>query len=657
MRRNVRGILTIGVTGTKGKTSTTEFVAQLLEAQGLRTAVSTTESARIGTRYYEGFWSVPELHHFVALSKRASVDCLVIELCSSALRWELHTAFSLDVAILTNIGTDHIRDHGNRRNYIATKRKMFRDLAEAPGRPRPIAVLNADDRSAPSFRRGLRPEVTPVSYGVLPQRRGAGNRLRLTARDVVEHAGGTHFVIDGFTHGPLVCKTRLHGTFNVSNVLAAIACAASLGHDPRALVRQAASLVPPPGRFDVLSHPSSSQPGVVVDYAHTPESLESALRAARSLTAQGRLHVVFGCGGDAYKAKRPMMGAIAARLADDIVITSDNPRHENPTAIARNVLAGVPRPIRDVASVDLDRRSAIEGAIHAAANGDLVLIAGKGNERTQEIEGRIIPFSDARIARRALDARLRHDADDARPLTAAAAIVLDQNGAPRFAQHAEMPRAPASLVKLMTLYLAFEALARGRVAPDTAVTVSRYAAMTPHPRLPLRAGDRIRFRTLLQAVALRSSNAAATAVAEVIAGDEATFVSHMNAAAATLGLTATRFATSHGLPHRHQMTTALDMARLLRHLSREHSTAVALLRETELRFRGVRYDRRIPLLRRRSILALKTGFTWEAGYNLALASREQGVECYIVVLGAPSRARSFADGQKLLAISAPSIGA
>jgi UDP-N-acetylmuramoyl-L-alanyl-D-glutamate--2,6-diaminopimelate ligase len=645
MRHRLDGILTIGVTGTKGKTSTAEFVAQLLEAQGLLVALSTTESARIGSRYYEGFWSVPELHRFVGLATRAGVDCVVIELCSSALRWDLHTAFSLDVAILTNIGTDHIRDHGNRSNYIATKQKMFRDLAQSPGRSRPVAILNADDPCAASFRRCLRPEVAPLTYGVKARRRAASPQ-HLIARNIASHADGTRFTVDGFTDGPMTCETRLYGTFNVANVLAAITCTAALGYTPRSIVRSATSLVPPPGRFDIVATPTRTQPGVVVDYAHTPESLESALRAARLVTTRGRVHVVFGCGGDAYKAKRPMMGAIASRLADRVVITNDNPRREDPAAIVRDVLAGVPRSARAATSVELDRRLAIEAAIRTAADGDVVLIAGKGNERTQEVGDRSVAFSDGRVARRALDVRLRHGSDDA--LTAAAAIVLDRYGAPVFGHHAEMLRAPASLVKLMTLYLAFEALARGRVTPDTTVTLSAYAAMTPHPRLRLRAGERLRLATLLQAIGLRSSNVAATAVAELIAGDEATFVDEMNARAAALGLTSTRFATSHGLPHRHQQTTALDMARLLRHLCRKHPAAIALLGRPAFRFRGACYPRRIALLAGRDILGVKTGFTWEAGYNLAVAARSRGAERFVVVLGATSRARSFTDVRTLL---------
>jgi UDP-N-acetylmuramyl-tripeptide synthetase len=648
MRRNLAGMLTVGVTGTKGKTSTTEFVAQLLEAQGLVVAVSTTESARIGPRYYEGFWSVPELERFVRLARQAAVDCVVVELCSSGLRWDLHTAFALDVAILTNIGTDHIRDHGNRRNYVATKQKMFRGLGAAPGRRGPIAILNADDPAVGAFRACLEPEVVRVLYGTRGLTRVASGHRRLIARGIAGVADGTRFTIHGLAPGPLDCETGLRGAFNVSNVLAAIACATSLGFDPRAVVRAASLLIPPPGRFDILTPPSDSHPGVVVDYAHTPESLAAAMQAARGLSPLGRLHLVFGCGGDAYKGKRPLMGALAARLADDVVVTSDNPRRESPAAIARGIIAGIPRAARRSIRIDLDRRSAIDHAIGTASGGDIVLIAGKGNERTQDIGGRARPFSDVRVASRALDARLRRDGAPALRLDAPAAVVLDAEGLPRFAQHAERPRAPASLVKLMTLYLAFEALARGRVTPDATVDISASAATTPHPRLRLRAGDRVRVRSLLQAVAIRSSNAAATALAEAIAGNESTFVARMNETAEILGLDATRFANAHGLPHRHQRSTALDLARLLQRLCRDHHEARALLGRQVFAFRGARYVRTATLPRRRGVLALKTGFTWEAGYNLAIAWQAPGVDRQVVVLGASSRARSFADARRLL---------
>ena len=201
----------------------------------------------------------------------------------------------------------------------------------------------------------------------------------------------------------------------------------------------------------------------------------------------------------------------------------------------------------------------------------------------------------------------------------------------------------------MTLYLAYEDVAAGRVNLDEGLTISRYAALTPHPRLPLHEGDTIPLQGVLRAVAIRSSNAAATALAEHLAGDEAAFVDRMNRTALALGLAATRFATAHGLPHRHQRTTARDVARLLDRLLADHPTSVTALGARDFTFRGRAYTRQIPLFKSPGgILALKTGFTDEAGYNLAAAARARGGRVLVVVLGARTRASSFADARTLL---------
>ncbi|MFN7978368.1 MAG: UDP-N-acetylmuramyl-tripeptide synthetase [Vicinamibacterales bacterium] len=653
MRRRLAGMLVIGVTGTKGKTSTTEFIAQLLDARGLRTAVSTTESARIGSRYYEGFWSVPELDRFVALATRAGVDAVVIELCSSALRWDLHTAFNLDVAVLTNIGTDHIPSHGNRRGYMATKQRMFRDLGTGTMRTPPLAVLNEDDASCAAFAACLPSGVELVTYGVerRPPASGRVRARRLHARHIADGRGGVSFVVEGDARPSRRCRTALHGRFNVANVLAAIGCVHALGHDWSAVVADAARLVPPPGRFHIVGAPTRTAPGVVVDYAHTPESLEAAIEAAAAIARTGRVHVAFGCGGDTYKAKRPQMGRIAAAGASRVVITSDNPRFEAPDAIVRDILRGVPRDARGRVSIELDRARAIDDVVAAASPGDCVLVAGKGAERTQEVAGRVIPFSDLRLAQRALDARLGLYAPDGPRLSSIAAVVADVGAAtPRYARHADLQRAPASLAKLMTLYLAAEAASRGDSTLATRVAISRYAATTPHARLRGAAGDRVPVRTLLLALGVHSSNLAATALAEHVAGNEAAFITRMNDTAARLGLRHTRFATPHGLPHPHQHTTAADMARLLQALLRDHPAAVECLRVPSFTYRGAPVRASVP---RRAVpgqvLAIKTGFTWESGDNLAVATRVGGRLRTVVVLGAPSRAAALADVRLLLA--------
>ena len=405
MRRDLAGVRTIGVTGTKGKTSTTAFIAQLMEAGGLRTAVSTTESARIGTRSGEACEHLADFCAFVARCRRARIECLVVELCSSALRWNVHRGLDLDAAVLTNIGTDHISDHGNIRNYVAVKRRMFRDLSTRPASPTPVAIANADDAWATDFRNSLEPDVRWGTFSLRARKTTDGAQPRLRAAAVVHGADGTAFTIHGLVDDTLHCRTRLHGDFNVANVLAAIACTVALGGDARQTVAAAAALVAPPGRFTIIAAASRDDPTVVVDYAHTPESVGCALAAARDLSPGGRVHAVFGCGGDCYKGKRSLMGATAAREADVIIVTSDNPRTEDPRAIARAILSGVPAGRRRHVRVELDRARAIHQAVAEASAGDVVALLGKGVERTQEVDGTTYPFSDARVARRALDRR------------------------------------------------------------------------------------------------------------------------------------------------------------------------------------------------------------------------------------------------------------
>ena len=402
MRRDLAGVRIIAVTGTKGKTSTCEFIAQLMEANGLRTALSTTESSRIGTRRVEACVNLGHVRSFASRCGRAGIDCLVVELWSAGLRWNLQRGLDVDAAVLTNIGTDHIQDHGNRRNYVAVKTRLFRALRTGPASPAPLAILNGDDPELDAFEACIADDVRVATYGVGRRPAGAAGGLRLWAEDIAYDGGGTSFKIHGLPDGPLPCRTALHGAFNVANVLAALACAIALGGDPRRLVAQAAALVPPPGRFKIITEPTAERPGVVVDYAHTPESLGCALAAARTLSPRGRIHAVFGCGGDCYKGKRPLMGAIAAAGADAITLTNDNSRREDPRVIVRGIMRGIPVATRPRVRVELDRARAIRQAVADAAAGDVVVVLGKGAETTQEIGGTSRPYSDLATARLAV---------------------------------------------------------------------------------------------------------------------------------------------------------------------------------------------------------------------------------------------------------------
>ncbi len=233
--------------------------------------------------------------------------------------------------------------------------------------------------------------------------------------------------------------------------------------------------------------------------------------------------------------------------------------------------------------------------------------------------------------------------------SAEAVLLLDAEGRTIYAKNAEVERAPASLVKLMTLYLAFEAIEAGRADLEQIVTVSAHAAATPRYRMGLRAGEEVPLRVLLEGVAIASANDAATAVAEAIGGDEATFVERMNARARELGLTGTRFTNPHGLPDAAQRSTARDLARLTLRLLRDHPAARTLLGGQTFVYRGRVYARHIPLFDDPlGVQALKTGFTNEAGYNLSVAAWRNGQQFVMIVLGSRSRALSFLDAKRLL---------
>jgi D-alanyl-D-alanine carboxypeptidase (penicillin-binding protein 5/6) len=234
-------------------------------------------------------------------------------------------------------------------------------------------------------------------------------------------------------------------------------------------------------------------------------------------------------------------------------------------------------------------------------------------------------------------------------LDAEAVLLLDADGRTLFAKHAEAEHAPASLVKLMTLYLAFEDVEAGRAALEESVVVSRTSVATPRYRMGLRAGEEVPLRVLLEGVAIASANDAATAVAEHLGGDEATFVARMNAKARELGMVSTRYANPHGLPDPLQRSNARDLALLMTRLLRDHSGARTMLGGQTFVYRGRVYARHIPLFNDPGgVQALKTGFTNEAGYNLAVSAWRAGQQFVMIVLGARTRAQSFLDGKKLL---------
>ena len=383
------GMTLVGVTGTKGKTTVAYFVESIAKATGRR-------AGRIGTVSYayaggevSASRTTPEATEFyelLAKMRSAGTEWVAVEVSSHALALHRVEGARFPIAAFLNLGHDHLDFHGSPEAYFESKAALFDRLGPADS-----AVLPADDPLGDALAARTRGRV--ISFG---RSKGANVRIVEERADV---SGST--VRLGTPHGPLELRVALPGRFNVSNAAAAAACAIALDVEVAAIVAGVGGLLRVPGRLERVTQ---GQPfAVLVDYAHTPESLGEVLSALRELTS-GRLVVVFGCGGDRDRGKRFEMGRAAAELADRIVLTSDNPRGEDPMAILRAVDAGLTSvPGAEARRViEPDRGRAILAAVSDAAPGDTVVIAGKGHETTQTFAGRVEPFDDRQVARRAL---------------------------------------------------------------------------------------------------------------------------------------------------------------------------------------------------------------------------------------------------------------
>ena len=375
-----RALDVVGVTGTNGKTTTAFLVRALLEADGRQTGLLGTVTSIVGGEERAVVRTTPEAfdlqRDFAAMRDGGDVAC-AMEVSSHAL--ELHRADAIHwaVAIFTNLTQDHLDFHPTMADYFAAKRRLF----EAGPR---AAVVNVDDPYGRRLAEDL-PDV--LTFGV------ESPDAALRATDVAFGLTGSTFTVEGRTVG-----TPLPGRFNVLNALGALAAARALGVADNTSIAALAGAGRVPGRFEPVE---AGQPfAVLVDYAHTPDSLENVLRAAREI-AQRRVIVVFGAGGDRDRGKRPLMGRAARTLADLVVVTSDNPRSEDPEAIIAEITEGTGSGPGVEAMVD--RRAAIGHAVELAQEGDVVVIAGKGHEQGQEFAGgRKIPFDDVTVAREAL---------------------------------------------------------------------------------------------------------------------------------------------------------------------------------------------------------------------------------------------------------------
>ncbi|GBC99670.1 UDP-N-acetylmuramoyl-L-alanyl-D-glutamate--2, 6-diaminopimelate ligase [bacterium HR17] len=386
----------IGVTGTNGKTTTTHLIAHLLNTAFGEVAATV---GTVGLKWREEWHELeqttpdaPELVRRLAWLRDGGARFIVMEVSSHALAQKRSDGCLFDAAVFTNLSHDHLDFHGDMENYFAAKARLFTDYAHAALASGKTfhAFINADD---PYGQRLIAMTPAPVTtYGF-------ADDTDYRAVDLCLSASGTQFtvVVRAAPNAPHPVRMRLLGRFNVANALAAIAVARHFGVAWDAITDALPRFAPPAGRLELVDE---GQPfTVAVDYAHTPDALEKVLRTVREV-AKGRVIVVFGCGGDRDPHKRPVMGRIATQLADHAIITSDNPRTEDPLKIIEQIVAGVADGARY--HVQPDRRQAIFDAIQMARAGDFVLIAGKGHETYQIVGTDKHHFDDREVAREAL---------------------------------------------------------------------------------------------------------------------------------------------------------------------------------------------------------------------------------------------------------------
>ena len=381
----------IGITGTNGKTTTSFLLDSIIHAAGLRSGLFGTIEYRTPFETYPAKTTTPEsldLHRFFSEIVRAGGTHAVLESSSHALALDRVWGCRFAAAIFTNLTRDHLDFHGTMENYFAAKRRLFEGTGAGPARR---GVVNIDDPYGPQLRNLAEQTIT---YGLASGAQVTTKKFALALR-------GLDFVADT-PAGKIEVHSPLVGRNNVYNLLAAIATGIALDFRREAIEAGISALAAVPGRFERID---LGQPFMlVVDYAHTDDALQKLLETARELHPAGRVITLFGCGGERDRSKRPMMGTAAGRLSDVVVLSSDNPRGEDPLKIINDALVGLQRTSAKVL-VEPDRERALELALEQARPGDMVLLAGKGHETNQVLKDRTIEFDDRQVARRILRER------------------------------------------------------------------------------------------------------------------------------------------------------------------------------------------------------------------------------------------------------------
>ena len=388
-----RELVLCGVTGTNGKTSTTFMLDAILRAAGHRSAVIGTLGLSVGGETTELARTTPEsdeLQALLAEVKRRGITHVTMEVSSHALELKRTAGLLFDVACFTNLTQDHLDFHADLDEYLATKLTLFTEYAEA-ARPEKemVAAVNVDDPSGPVVRE--RAACRVLTYGIESEADVRGSDLQARP-DGVDLRVST-------PAGEGLLSLQIGGSFSAYNALAATTCAVGLGVELEAAAEGLRRLPGVPGRFEPVSEGQDFT--VVVDYAHSPDGLRNVLTSARALNPR-RVLCVFGCGGDRDRTKRPIMGSVATELADQCIVTSDNPRSEEPDDIIADIIGGIAGSNYEIVP---DRREAIFRAVGLCERGDLLVIAGKGHETYQIFRDRTIDFDDRQVAREALRGR------------------------------------------------------------------------------------------------------------------------------------------------------------------------------------------------------------------------------------------------------------
>lgn len=376
----------IGVTGTNGKTTVATLLYQLFSSMGYKCGLLSTVENLISGQKIDATHTTPDAEGIALLMKKmvdAGCTHVMMEVSSHALDQDRVFGLPFKGAIFTNLTHDHLDYHGDFLSYKKAKKKFFDNLDKSA-----IAILNADDKNGLSM--GDHTKATVKSYGLKSM---ADYRCKIISNDT----NGLSLLLDGKE-----LHLSMMGEFNAYNLTSVYGLACELGLDPHEILRHLSVLPGAEGRLMIVKVVQSTKTGIV-DYAHTPDALQNVLETLKKTKKTGRsLITVFGCGGDRDKTKRPVMGAIAAKLSDKVVVTSDNPRNEDPDEIIGQVLEGIPQTLRNKVLSVADRSQAIRTAVMLAAEEDIVLVAGKGHEKYQEIKGERFPFEDKKVLEDAL---------------------------------------------------------------------------------------------------------------------------------------------------------------------------------------------------------------------------------------------------------------